>query len=196
MRAFTDARGPDTADELWTLEHPPVYTLGQAGRPAHVLDPGPVPVVRSDRGGQVTYHGPGQVVGYVLYDLRRGGIGIRTLVQRLEQAVLALLAELGTAGELRDGAPGVYVAGRKIASLGLRVRHGCSYHGVSLNADLDLAPFRRIDPCGYPGLEVTRTADLGVALTAAQLAGHLARHCAGQLGLELRPATPDPKLEA
>jgi len=161
MRHFTDRRGPATADELWTLEHPPVFTLGQAGRWEHVLDPGAIPVLRSDRGGQVTYHGPGQVIVYLLYDLRRGGIGIRPLVQHLEQAVIGLLADYGIVAGLRPGAPGVYVGGCKIASLGLRVRHGCSLHGLSLNCAMDLEPFRRIHPCGYPGLEVTQVAELG-----------------------------------
>jgi lipoyl(octanoyl) transferase len=198
MRAFTALRGPDTADEIWTLDHPPVFTLGQAGRPEHILDPGDIPVVRSDRGGQVTYHGPGQVVIYLLYDLRRGSLGIRSLVQRLEEAVLTLLAEQEVRGDLRPGAPGVYVGGRKIASLGLRVRRGCSYHGISLNASVDLAPFRRINPCGYPGLEVTRTDDLGVPLSSDQLAARLAAQVAQVLGLVLKSCAakvfPDPSI--
>ena len=175
MRAFTDSRNADTPDELWTLQHPPVFTLGQAGRPEHLLAPGDIPVVRSDRGGQVTYHGPGQVIAYLLCDLRRAGIGIRTLVQRLEQAVIDLLAQYGIQGNLRQGAPGVYVDGRKIASLGLRVRRGCTYHGLSLNANMDLEPFSRINPCGYPGLDVTHMAGLGVAASIGAVEKRLAR---------------------
>jgi lipoyl(octanoyl) transferase len=162
MQAFTRSRDPATPDQLWMVEHPPVFTLGLAGRPEHVLDPGGIPVVKTDRGGQVTYHGPGQVVAYPLVDLKRAGYGVREMVRRLEQAVIALLAAHGVAGERREGMPGVYVAGAKIAAVGLRVSRGCTYHGVSLNATLDLAPFSRIDPCGYPGLASTRLADLGV----------------------------------
>jgi lipoyl(octanoyl) transferase len=163
MQAFNAARAPETPDQLWMVEHPPVYTLGLAARPEHVLAPGAIPVVRTDRGGQVTYHGPGQAVGYVLVDLRRAGFGVRELVRRLEQAVLDTLAGYGIEGERRAGMPGVYVDGAKIAAVGLRVARGCSYHGVALNADLDLEPFSRIDPCGYPGLASTRLADLGVS---------------------------------
>ncbi len=162
MRAFTAARGPDTPDEIWLLEHPPVFTLGQAGRREHVLaDPG-IPLIEIDRGGQVTYHGPGQVVIYLLLDLRRRGFGVRELVQRMEQAVIDLLAGLGVHAERRPGAPGVYVAGAKIAALGLRVRNGCCYHGLALNVDMDLTPFAAIDPCGHPGMAVTRTLDQGI----------------------------------
>jgi len=161
MRAFTDARTAATGDELWLMQHPPVFTLGQAGRPEHVLDPGAIPVVQSDRGGQVTYHGPGQLVAYLLLDLRRAGLGVKGLVHLLEQAVIDLLAEAGIPAQARSDAPGVYVAGAKIASLGLRVRKGCSYHGLALNVDMDLGPFARINPCGYPGLAVTQLADLG-----------------------------------
>lgn len=156
MRAFTDTRGPDTPDELWLVEHPPVYTLGLSGRREHLLAPGAIPVEPSDRGGQVTFHGPGQVVCYVLMDLARARLGVRALVGALEAAVLALLADLGVDGQRRAGAPGVYVAGRKLASLGLRVRRGCSYHGVALNVDMDLEPFRGINPCGHAGLEMTQ----------------------------------------
>ena len=162
MQALNAARGPDTQDELWLLEHPPVYTLGLAGRREHVLAPRGIPVVATDRGGQVTYHGPGQAVAYVLLDLRRRGLGVKGLVRRLEQAAIDLLAAHGIAGERRAGMPGVYVDGAKIAAVGLRVARGCSYHGLALNADLDLEPFARIDPCGYPGLACTRLADLGV----------------------------------
>jgi len=160
MRAFTAARDAATPDEIWLLEHPPVFTLGQAGRPEHLLDPGAIPVIRTDRGGQVTYHGPGQLIAYVLLDLHRGRIGVKRLVHLLEQAVIDLLAARGIVAAARTDAPGVYVDGAKIASLGLRVRQGCSYHGLALNVDLDLEPFGRINPCGYPGLVVTRVADL------------------------------------
>ncbi len=162
MQEFTAARGEGTPDELWFVEHPPVYTLGLAADPAHVLDPAGVPVVRIDRGGQVTWHGPGQLVAYVLVDLRRTGYGVKALVHRLEQSVLDLLAGYGIAGERRAGMPGVYVAGAKIAAVGLRVSRGCSYHGIALNVDADLSAFAGIDPCGYPGLAATRLADLGV----------------------------------
>lgn len=161
MRDFVAARTAGTADELWFLEHPPVFTLGLAGSRAHLLDPGDIPVVASDRGGQVTYHGPGQLVAYVLLDLRRLGLGPRELVRRLEGAVLATLAEFGIAAARRPGAPGVYVGEAKIASLGLRIRNHCSYHGVALNVNPDLAPFARINPCGYAGLAVTSLAALG-----------------------------------
>jgi lipoyl(octanoyl) transferase len=195
MRAFTERRGPAAPDELWTLEHPPVLTLGQAGRPEHVRDPGPIPVLRSDRGGQVTYHGPGQLVAYLLYDLRRAGLGVRPLVQGLERAVITLLADYGISAAPRPGAPGVYVAGRKIASVGLRVRHGCTLHGLSLNCAMDLAPFGRIDPCGYPGLEVTQVADLGGPRDLDRIERDLAAHLAAGLGAALVPA-PGIPLEA
>jgi lipoyl(octanoyl) transferase len=168
-----------------------VFTLGQAGRPEHLLDPGAIPVLQVDRGGQVTYHGPGQIVAYLLYDLKRGGIGIRTLVERLEQAVIVLLADYGAAAVTRPGAPGVYLDGRKIASLGLRVRRGCSYHGLALNGDLDLAPFGRINPCGYPGLQVTQVADLGPC-SLPQLERDLARHIAARLAQSLVPVAELP----
>jgi lipoyl(octanoyl) transferase len=162
MIRFTDARREDAPDELWFVEHDPVYTFGRAGRPEHLLAPQDIPVVRSDRGGQITYHGPGQVVAYVLFDLNRRGIGPRELVWRLEEAIIRLLADCHLEGERRAKAPGVYVGGAKIAALGLRIRRGCSYHGLALNCDLDLGPFAGIDPCGYPGLEVTSLARLGV----------------------------------
>jgi lipoyl(octanoyl) transferase len=162
MQAFTQSRGPDTADELWFVEHPPVFTLGLAAKPEHVLDAGSIPVVRIDRGGQVTWHGPGQLVAYVLLDLRRAGFGVRELVRRLEQSVIDLLAGYGIAADRQAGMPGVYVAGAKIAAVGLRVSRGCSFHGIALNVDADLAAFSRINPCGYPGLAAARLADLGV----------------------------------
>ena len=174
MQAYTAARGSAGADELWVLEHPAVYTLGQAGRAEHLLAATDIPLVRCDRGGQITYHGPGQAVVYALIDLRRRGYGIRELVQRIEQAVIDLLGEFAIAGERRPGAPGVYVAGAKIAALGLRVRHGCTYHGVALNVDGDLAPFAAINPCGYAGLPVTRLLDLGIDLSVAEAGARLA----------------------
>ena len=164
MRAFTDARGADTPDDVWLLEHPPVFTLGQAGRPEHLLDPGAIPVIQVDRGGQVTYHGPGQLIAYVLFDLRRAGIGVKRLVHLLEQAVIELLGARGIQAATRPDAPGVYVDGAKIASLGLRIRQGCSFHGLALNVDMDLSPFLRINPCGFPGLAVTQVADLADAV--------------------------------
>jgi lipoyl(octanoyl) transferase len=176
MQAFTRARDAATPDQLWLVEHPPVFTLGLAGRPEHVLDPGSIPVVKTDRGGQVTYHGPGQVVAYPLLDLRRAGYGVREMVRRLEQAVLDTLAGYGIEGARRDGMPGVYVAGAKIAAMGLRVSRGCTYHGVALNARLDLEPFSRIDPCGYPGLASTRLADLGVEDNVGSVRENLSRH--------------------
>ncbi len=173
MRAFTAARDATTPDEIWLLEHPSVFTLGQAGRPEHLLNPGEIPVIRTDRGGQVTYHGPGQLIAYVLFDLRRGGIGVKRLVHLLEQAVIDLLAAREIVAAARPDAPGVYVDAAKIASLGLRVRQGCSYHGLALNVDLDLEPFGRINPCGYPGLTVTRVTDLSLPADLAALATEL-----------------------
>jgi lipoyl(octanoyl) transferase len=174
MKAFTAARTAETPDELWLLEHPPVYTYGVAGREAHLprADLG-VPLVKVDRGGQVTWHGPGQIVLYTLLDLRRLGIGVRGLVHLLEQAVLDLLAGFDVHAQRLEGAPGVYVGAAKVAALGLRVSRGCSYHGVSLNVRNDLAPYAVIDPCGHPGLAVTRTADLGVQASQEQLGGRL-----------------------
>ncbi|ABM61791.1 lipoyl(octanoyl) transferase LipB [Halorhodospira halophila] len=162
MRTFTEERSSETRDELWLLQHPPVYTLGQAGRPEHILDTGETPVVHTDRGGQVTWHGPGQLVAYPLLDLRRWGLGVRTLVHALEQSVVSLLAAYGVPSHRREDAPGVYVDGAKVAALGIRVRRGCSYHGLSLNVCNDPAPFERIHPCGYAGLTTTRVHDLGI----------------------------------
>lgn len=180
MRSFTASRTLETPDALWLLEHPPVFTLGQAGRREHLLDPGSIPIVHTDRGGQVTYHGPGQLIAYVLLDLRRAGIGVKALVHRLEQAVIDLLETYGIPGERRPGAPGVYVAGAKIAALGLRVRNGCCYHGLALNVAMDLTPFGRINPCGYPGLAVTQLAEhipgISLADTYRALAEILPRH--------------------
>lgn len=168
MQAFTLARDAGTPDQFWQVEHPPVFTLGLAGKREHLLHDIGVPVVESDRGGQVTYHGPGQVVIYTLLDLRRAGLGVRETVNRIEQAVIDLLGEHGVVARRRAGAPGVYVGPAddeaKIAALGLRVKNHCCYHGVSLNVDMDLAPFAAINPCGYSGLRVTQTRDLGIAL--------------------------------
>jgi lipoyl(octanoyl) transferase len=160
MKAFTQNRTEDTPDELWLLEHPAVFTQGVAGKAAHLLAPGDIPVVKIDRGGQVTYHGPGQWVVYVLLDIRRGSLTVRGLVTAIERAVIALLARYDIQASADPKAPGVYVEGRKIAALGLKVSRGCSYHGVSLNVDMDLEPFRRINPCGHAGLEVTSMASL------------------------------------
>ena len=162
MRSHSDARRADSPDELWLLEHPPVFTLGQAGRRAHVREAGTTPVVRSDRGGQATYHGPGQLVAYLLFDLRRAGLGVRRLVESLEQAVIDMLGRVRIGACRREGAPGVYVEGCKIASVGLRVRTGCTLHGISINVDLDISPFDRIDTCGFADLPVTRLADIAV----------------------------------
>ena len=160
MQRLTDERGPETPDEIWLLEHPPVFTLGMNASREHVLAPGDIPVVQIDRGGQVTYHGPGQLVVYPLVDLRRAGLGVRDIVTALERSVIDYAAELGIEAECRRNAPGVYVSGRKLASVGIRVRRGASYHGIALNVGLDLKPFHRINPCGYAGLEMTRLADL------------------------------------
>lgn len=165
MQRFTDERTPDTPDEIWFLEHPPVFTLGMNAKPAHLLAPGDIPVVQIDRGGQVTYHGPGQLVVYPLIDLRRAHLGVRDLVTALERSVIAYAGEFGIAAECRRNAPGVYVQDRKLASLGIRIRRGGSYHGLALNVNMDLEPFTRINPCGYVGLEMTQLADLGGAAT-------------------------------
>ena len=180
MQSFTDRRGADTADELWLLEHPPVYTLGKAGRPEHVIDPGETPVIATDRGGQVTYHGPGQLVAYILLDLPRAGIGVKRLVQLLEQAVVDLLTGYGIASSARayTPTPGVYVEGAKIAAVGLRIRRSCSLHGLALNVDLDLGPFSRIDPCGYPGLAVTTIAELDAPAKIGPVGTELAERVA------------------
>jgi lipoyl(octanoyl) transferase len=169
MRNFTDSRKEDTPSELWLLEHPPIFTLGQAGKEEHLLTPGDIPIIKVDRGGQVTYHGPGQVIAYLLLNLREAGLGVRTLVQTMESAVIALLADYGIEAHARRDAPGVYVDGAKIAALGLRVRKGCSFHGLSLNVDIDLEPFSRINPCGYAGLEVTSLKALGIDVSSREI---------------------------
>ena len=180
MRAFTEGRDVATSDELWSVEHPPVFTQGLAGKVEHLLAPGDIPVVQVDRGGQVTYHGPGQVVVYCLLDVRRLGLSVRGLVTILERSVIDLLAAYRIVGRTRPDAPGVYVEDAKVASLGLRLRQGRSYHGLSLNVAMDLEPFTRINPCGYPGLRVTQLRDLGIDLTpelaAAELLANLSRN--------------------
>jgi lipoyl(octanoyl) transferase len=174
MQRFTDERGPNTIDELWLLEHPPVFTLGLNGRREHVLAAGDIPVVHVDRGGQVTYHGPGQLVVYPLIDLRRLGVGIRDLVVRLENSVIELCARHGVEAVGRRDAPGVYVGGRKLASIGLRVRRGCTYHGLALNVVNELEPFTRINPCGFEGLQTVKLADLAPVFSADDAARQLA----------------------
>jgi len=182
MQEFTAQRGAHSADELWLLEHPPVYTLGVAGRAEHLPRvANGIPVVNTDRGGQITYHGPGQVVLYLLLDLRRRGLSVRPLVRIMEQAVIDLLAAYGTAATGRNEAPGVYVNGAKIAALGLRIRNNCCYHGIAFNVDMDLSPFHAIDPCGYPGLAVTQARDLGVVDGLELLGEKLLRHLLDRL---------------
>jgi lipoyl(octanoyl) transferase len=181
MQDFTASRSADTPDEIWLLEHPPVFTLGMAGKREHLLADIGVPVVPIDRGGQVTYHGPGQVVAYLLLDLRRRGYGVRELVRRIEQAVIALLGDYGVAGERLAGAPGVYVGGAKIAALGLRVKGGCTYHGLALNVDMDLSPYRAINPCGYAGMAVTRLRDFVPGVTPEQVEDGLARRLVAEV---------------
>jgi lipoyl(octanoyl) transferase len=193
MQDYTDARGDDTPDEVWLVEHEPVFTLGQAGRPEHVLLPGDIPVLHVDRGGQVTYHGPGQLVVYPLLDLRRLKIGVRDYVHRIEQAVIDTLACWNIAAARRDGAPGVYVNGAKIAALGIRVRRGCAFHGLAFNVAMDLEPFRRINPCGYAGLQVTSVADLGGPSGVDAAKAELLVQMAQQFRVTLRnaPATTE-----
>lgn len=170
MRKFTDSRTDDTEDELWVCEHTPVYTLGQAGKREHILNAADIPVVQSDRGGQVTYHGPGQLLVYTLFNLKRAGFGIREMVVRLENSVISLLADYDIQAQSRRDAPGVYVKNEKIAALGLRVRRGCTYHGIALNIAPDLSPFLGINPCGYQGMSVTSLQTLGVAIDNDQIA--------------------------
>ena len=181
MQLFTDQRSDSTEDELWLLQHPSVYTLGKNGKPEHILDSGHIPVVKSDRGGQVTYHGPGQVIVYTLLDLKRMHIGVRELVTRIENSVILLLADYDISANARKDAPGVYVDGRKIAALGLRVRKGRSFHGLALNVDMDLEPFARINPCGYEGLEVTQLSELVDAPDFNEVEKQLLSHLKHQL---------------
>jgi len=180
MQSFTDARTAATADEIWIVEHPPVYTLGLAGKEEHLLRHTDIPIVKCDRGGQVTYHGPGQLVAYILIDFKRLGIGVRELVRRIENSIIDLLGEYGIKANGDVDAPGVYVSGEKIAALGLRIKNGAVYHGLSLNVDMDLTPFTWINPCGYANLKVTQMKDLGAHVTveeaAQRLLPHLERH--------------------
>jgi lipoyl(octanoyl) transferase len=186
MQRFTDERGAGTEDELWLLEHPPVFTLGMAADPGHVLAAGDIPVVQTDRGGQVTYHGPGQLVVYPLVDIRRLGIGVRDLIVMMEQSVIDMIAPLGVHAVGRRDAPGVYVEGRKLASVGMRIRRGASYHGLALNVDMDLEPFARINPCGMVGMQVTQLRDLGVPGDVEHIGAELARGLAKGLAPRLQ----------
>lgn len=184
MRAFTDARTADTPDEVWLTQHRPVFTQGQAGKAEFLLDPGDIPVVQSDRGGQVTYHGPGQLVAYLLFDLKRMGLSVRGLVRGIETAVVVLLSGYGVDAAARSGAPGVYVGNDKIAALGLRVRRGCSYHGLSLNVDMDLSPYARIVPCGLVGTGVTTLAEQSGPVSIPEVADALVAHLARAYGFD------------
>ena len=188
MQALADRRGAEQPDEIWFLQHPPVFTLGLNGSRAHLLAPGEIPVVQVDRGGQVTYHGPGQLVVYPLLDLGRSGLGVRALVCALERAVIRCVDAYGIEARGDRAAPGVYVDGKKLASIGLRIRRNCSYHGLALNVDMDLEPFRRINPCGFSGLEVTQLADLGVAAPLDTVAEDLERALLGELQDAASPA--------
>ncbi|NMG27999.1 lipoyl(octanoyl) transferase LipB [Aromatoleum evansii] len=190
MRAFTDARTAETPDELWLLEHPPVFTLGQAGKPEHLLRETGIPLVKIDRGGQITYHGPGQIVVYLLVDLHRRHIKVREMVNLMEQALIDCLADYGLVAERKDGAPGVYIDGAKIAALGLRVRSGCTYHGLALNVDADLAPFSAINPCGYEGLQTIRMKDFGVTDGVDAVGERLLAHLERLLALRTAPDRP------
>ena len=181
MQDFTARRTADTDDEIWLLQHPPVFTLGLNGKREHLLAPGDIPIVSCDRGGQVTYHGPGQLVIYLLLDLKRRELGVKDMVWRLEQAVIDLLTDYGIDGQRREGAPGIYVDDKKIAALGLRVRRGCSYHGLSLNVDMDLEPFSRINPCGYEGLETTQLHAFRPDIDLAKASDELQRQLLKQL---------------
>lgn len=181
MQEFTQQRTADTPDEIWLLEHPPVFTLGLNGKREHVLDPRDIPVVQSDRGGQVTYHGPGQLVIYLLLDLKRRNLGVKQLVNKMEQAVIDLLAESDIKGQRREKAPGIYVDDAKIAALGLRVRRGCTYHGLSLNIDMDLEPFSRINPCGFPNLAATQLGDFSAECSIKKTGKSLLHHLQKQL---------------
>lgn len=183
MHDFTNQRDEDTPDEIWLVEHLPVFTQGQAGKAEHLLGPGDIPVIQSDRGGQVTYHGPGQQVMYVLLNLKRRKTGVRQLVTAIEQTVVETLAHFDIEAAARPDAPGVYVSGKKICSLGLRIRNGCSFHGLALNVDMDLSPFHRINPCGYAGLEMTQVSDLKAGTTLADIQPLLIEHFARQLSI-------------
>jgi lipoyl(octanoyl) transferase len=176
MKKFTAERNSETCDEIWLVQHPPVYTQGLAGKPEHLLHSTGIPVIKLDRGGQITYHGPGQIVAYMLLDLRRWKINVRELVRLMEQAVIDLLAEFGIAAQGREEAPGVYVGDAKIAALGLKIKNGYCYHGLSFNVDMDLDPFANINPCGYAGLRVTQACELGITVSISQLQAQLAQN--------------------
>lgn len=176
MKKFTAERNNETRDEIWLVQHPPVYTQGLAGKPEHLLHNTDIPVVKIDRGGQITYHGPGQIVAYLLLDMRRWKIGVRQLVRLMEQAVIDLLAEFGVSAHGREDAPGVYVGDAKIAALGLKIKNGYCYHGLSFNVDMDLAPFANINPCGYAGLRITQACEQGIGYSINELQAHLAQN--------------------
>ncbi|MET0717586.1 MAG: lipoyl(octanoyl) transferase LipB [Pseudoxanthomonas sp.] len=194
MQRFTDLRDENTDDEIWLVEHERVFTLGQAGKPEHVLAAGDIPVIHVDRGGQVTYHGPGQIVAYPLLDLKRMKVGVREYVHRIEQAIIDTAGEWNIHAERREGAPGVYVAGAKVAALGIRVRRGCTFHGLAFNIGMDLEPFHRINPCGYQGLEVTSLSDLGGPSGMDAVKPALLENLARQFALSLRSETALPDL--
>lgn len=181
MQEFTVQRNAETPDEFWIVEHPPVFTLGLSGKREHLLNITDIPIVHSDRGGQVTYHGPGQLVIYTLLDIKRLQINIRELVSLLENAMIATLADVGITANAKADAPGVYVQGKKIGSIGLRIKNHCSYHGLSLNNAMDLRPFSHINPCGYSGLQMTQLADFGVAIDTNDLAAHIIEHITAAL---------------
>ena len=190
MKQFTFARTADTGDEIWLVQHPPVYTQGLAGKPEHLLRANDIPVVKIDRGGQITYHGPGQIVAYLLLDLRRWKLNVRQLVRLMEQAVIDLLAKYDVSAQGRDDAPGVYVGDAKIASLGLKIKNGCCYHGIAFNVDMDLSPFGYINPCGYAGLRVTQARDVGIEAAREELEQQLAQNLVHGLQRHLISRTP------
>lgn len=189
MQQFTDLRDENTADEIWLLEHPPVFTLGLNGKEEHILDAGGIPVIQCDRGGQVTYHGPGQLVVYCLLDLKRRNLGVKQLVNKIEQAVIDLLAESDIKSQRRDKAPGIYINESKIAALGLRVRRGCCYHGLSLNIDMNLEPFTRINPCGFPDLQAVQLKDLSPGAAIEKTSAALLKQLLKQLEIQLETIT-------
>lgn len=192
MQRFTDTRDDTTGDEIWFLEHPPVFTQGQAGKAEHLLAPGDIPVIQVDRGGQVTYHGPGQLVGYLLVDIRRKQLGARELVTRIEKSLVATLAGLGIEAAPRPDAPGVYTDGRKIASLGLRIRKGCSFHGLALNIDMDLSPFQRINPCGHAGMPMAQIRDFTESPDIGKIRQQLLTELLAELGYNQHTVTEQP----
>jgi lipoyl(octanoyl) transferase len=189
MQQFTEQRDENTADEIWLLEHPPVFTLGLNGKREHILDAGDIPVIQCDRGGQVTYHGPGQLIVYLLLDLKRRNLGVKQLVNKIEQAIIDLLADSGIESQRRDKAPGIYVSDSKIAALGLRVRRGCCYHGLSLNIDMDLEPFTRINPCGFPDLKANQLQDLLPGATLQETSATILKQLLKQLETQLEAIT-------